>query len=140
MIVGPLISPQATAVLQVVILALLLLGVEVKRRKKFVLHGVTMLGAVVLNVLSFVLIMFPSLLTMEIISRQPLHVISMVTLIHSSTGLSVVILGIWLLAAWRLRSSPAMCFRHRQRMRLTATLWLVALLMGFVLYYFLYAY
>jgi uncharacterized membrane protein YozB (DUF420 family) len=93
-----------------------------------------------LNLLSFVLIMLPSLLTMEIISTHPLHVISMVTLIHSSIGLSVVILGIWLLVSWRLRSSPAMCFRHRLRMRVTATLWLVALLMGFVLYYFLYAY
>ena len=137
---GPLISPQANAALQLVTLALLLLGVGIKRRKKFILHGVTMLGAVVLNLLSFVLVMLPSLLRMEIISTQPLHVISLVTVIHSSIGSLVVILGIWLLASWQLRSSPAMCFKHRLRMRVTATLWLVALLIGFILYYFLYGY
>lgn len=135
-----MISPQLNALIQIAILVLLLLGVEIKRRQKLVLHGSMMLGAVTLNLLSFVFIMLPSLLRTEIISTQPLHVISIVTLIHSSIGLLVMILGIWLMFSWRLRSSPVNCFKFRRLMRWTTILWLVALLMGFLLYYFLYAY
>lgn len=136
----PLISPQVNAVLQIIILVLLLVGFGIKRRQKHVLHGITMLAAVTLNLLSFVLIMFPSLIRMEIISTQPLYTISIATLIHSAIGMVVIILGIWLVSVWRLQSNLKNCFRNKKLMRLTTAMWLSALLIGFLLYSLLYVY
>ncbi|MCW3980353.1 MAG: hypothetical protein NWF11_02650 [Candidatus Bathyarchaeota archaeon] len=136
----PLISPQVNAVLQIIILVLLLVGVGIKRRQKHVLHGITLLAAVILNLLSFVLIMFPSLIRMEIISTQPLYIISLATLIHSAIGIVVIILGIWLVSVWRLQSNLKNCFKNKKLMRLTTAMWLSALLIGFLLYSLLYIY
>lgn len=136
----PLISPQVNAVLQIIILVLLLVGFGIKRRQKHVLHGITMLAAVTFNLLSFVLIMFPSLIRMEIISTQPLYTISIATLIHSAIGMVVIILGIWLVSVWRLQSNLKNCFRNKKLMRLTTAMWLSALLIGFLLYSLLYVY
>lgn len=126
--------------LQITTLILLLLSIGIKRMRKLALHGVTMLGAVILNFSSFVLIMLPSLLRTEIIRTQPAHTVSIATLVHSSIGLIALILGVWLVASWHLRSSFADCFRNKRLMRLTTVLWLIALMIGFLLYYILYAY
>lgn len=137
---GLFISPQVNAVIQIVITVLLLVSIGIKGRRRYFLHGFTMLTGVLLNLLSFVLIMFPSLLRMEIINIQPLHTISIMTLFHSALGLIVLILGLWLVVSWHLKSSPKECFKRKQLMRVTTALWLIALLMGFTLYYLLYAY
>jgi uncharacterized membrane protein YozB (DUF420 family) len=136
----PFISPQVNAMFQLIILVLLIAGIGMKWRKKLSLHGMIMLVAVILNLFSFVLIMLPSLLRTEIIITQPLQAVSIVALIHSSVGLVVMILGIWLVASWHLQSSIKNCFKNKRLMRLTSILWLVALLMGFLLYYLLYVY
>ena len=136
----PLISPQVNAMFQLIILALLAAGMEVKGRKKFALHGKIMLAAVIMNLLSLVLIMLPSLLRMEIIITQPLQAISIAALIHSSVGLVVMILGVWLVASWHLQDSMKNCMENKKLMRLTGALWLAVLLVGFVLYYLLYVY
>jgi len=125
---------------QLIILALLVVGIGIKRRKKFALHGMIMLAAVILNLFSFFLIMLPSLLRTEIVITQPLQAVSIVALIHSSVGLVVMILGIWLVASWHLQSSIKNCFKNKRLMRLASVLWLVVLLMGFLLYYLLYVY
>ena len=136
----PFISPQVNAMFQLIILVLFVVSIGMKWRKKFALHGMIMLVAVILNLFSFILIMLPSLLRTEIIITQPLQAVSIVTLIHSSVGLVVMILGIWLMASWHLQSSIKNCFKNKRLMRLTSILWLVVLLMGFLLYYLLYAY
>lgn len=137
---GPFISPQVNAVLQIVITVLLLVSIGIKWRRRYFLHGLTMLAGVMLNLLSFVLIMFPSLTRMEIINIQPLHAISIVTIFHSALGLVALILGIWLVASWHLKSSSKDCFKKKKLMRITTILWLVTLLIGFMLYYILYTY
>jgi len=136
----PFISPQVNAMFQLIILALLVVGIGIKRRKKFALHGMIMLAAVILNLFSFFLIMLPSLLRTEIVITQPLQAVSIVALIHSSVGLVVMILGIWLVASWHLQSSIKNCFKNKRLMRLASVLWLVVLLIGFLLYYLLYVY
>lgn len=136
----PFISPQVNAMFQLIILVLLVVGIGLKWRKKFALHGIILLVAVILNLVSFILIMLPSLLRTEIIITQPLQAVSIVALIHSSVGLVVMILGIWLVASWHLQSSIKICFKNKRLMRLTSILWIVVLLMGFLLYYLLYVY
>lgn len=134
----PLISPQVNAVLQAVILVLLFVSLAVKQRKRYSMHGITMFTAVVLNLLSLVLIMIPSLLSTEIIFSQPLHLISITMLVHSGLGVVTVILGVWLVASWRLQSSLKNCIKNRRLMRVTIALWLIVLAVGFLLYYLLY--
>ncbi len=119
---NPVISPQVNAVLQVIILVLLVAGMIVKGKKKFALHGKIMLVAIILNLLSFVLIMLPSLLMMEIIRAQPLHAVSIAVLIHSAAGLVALILGVWLVASWHLQTSLQNCFKNKKLMRLTSAL------------------
>ena len=132
----PLISPQVNAAFQIIILVLLVAGIGVKLKKKFHLHGVLMLVAVILNLFSFFLIMFPSLLRMEIIVTQPFQTVSLIALIHSSVGLVSMILGVWLVGSWHLQS-PKTCFKNKRLMRVTSILWIVVLLGGFLLYYLL---
>ena len=132
----PLISPQVNAAFQIIILVLLVAGIGVKLKKKFHLHGVLMLVAVILNLFSFFLIMFPSLLRMEIIVTQPFQTVSLTALIHSSVGLVSMILGVWLVGSWHLQS-PKTCFKNKRLMRVTSILWIVVLLGGFLLYYLL---
>lgn len=133
-----LISSQVNALLQTIILIILVAGIGLKRGKRHYLHGIAMLAAVIMNLLSFTLKMLPSLLTMEIITTQPLHIISILTIIHSALGIIVSILGIMLVATWRLQSSLKNCFKNKKLMRPTTTIWLITLIVGFILYYFLY--
>ena len=135
----PIISPQVNAVLQLIILVLFVAAMWMKSRKKFSLHGMIMLVAVVLNFVSLGLIMLPSLLRMEIIMTQPFHAISIAVLIHAAAGLVALVLGVWLVASWHLQSSMKNCFKNKKLMRLTSALWLAVLLVGFLLYYLLYA-
>ena len=134
----PIISPQVNIVLQLIILVLFVAAMWMKGRKKFSLHGMIMLVAVVLNLVSFALIMLASLLRMEIIMTQPFHAVSIAALVHSAAGLVATVLGIWLVASWHLQSSMKVCFKNKKLMRVTSALWLAVLLVGFLLYYLLY--
>jgi uncharacterized membrane protein YozB (DUF420 family) len=136
--VAPLIPGQANAVAQIVILILLLASIVMKQRRKYFLHAIMMLAALSLNLLSLILVMFPSLLKMAIMTDQPLHIISIIALIHSSLGFVVTVLGWWLVASWHLQSSLKNCFKNKRLMRITMILWLTVLTIGFVFYYFLY--
>ncbi len=133
-----LFSPQVNAVLQLIILVLILVSMEFKRRRKHVFHGLVMIVAVVANLLSFGLVMLPSLSQMVIIRTQPFHPISLATLGHSFVGIVAIILGIWLVVVWRLQSDLRNCFRNKKLMRLTIIVWLSSILIGFVLYSQLY--
>ena len=131
---------QANAVIQIIILVLLSASIGIKQRQKYSLHGFTMLAAVILNLLSFVLIMFPSLLRLEIITAKPLHIISITVLVHACLGFVVIVLGLWLVASWHLQSSLKRCFKNKRLMRITVGLWLTVLALGFLIYYLLYVY
>jgi uncharacterized membrane protein YozB (DUF420 family) len=49
-------------------------------------------------------------------------------------GITADILGIWLVASWRLKVELKTCFAKKKFMRATITLWLIALVLGFILY------
>jgi len=110
-----------------------------KKRRKFFLHGVTMIVAVALNALSFILIMGPSLFGLgSFIIAQTLDMISIVAVIHGVFGAVTEILGLWVVGIWRLQSSIQKCVRKKRIMRVTLAIWLIALLLGILLYTRLY--
>ncbi|MEM2118555.1 MAG: hypothetical protein QW840_00320 [Candidatus Bathyarchaeia archaeon] len=137
---NPLISPQANLVLQIVIFAVLFTSMGFKQKRRYVMHGILTLAAVLLNTLSFVLIMGPSLFGLEIISAQPFHIVSVVTVLHAVFGIVALILGFWLLAAWRLRSNVKECFKRKTVMRMTMFSWMASLVSGFLFYFLAYVY
>jgi uncharacterized membrane protein YozB (DUF420 family) len=128
---------QVNAVFQIIIAIILLGSLVFKKKRRYFLHGATMLVAVVLNVSSFLLVMLPSLLSLAIIETQPLNVISVVALVHACVGALCVILGAGVVASWHLQSSTQGCVKRRRMMRLVLVLWLSAFVVGVVLYAFL---
>ena len=136
-LMDPVIA-QVNAVFQISIAIILLGSLVFKKKRRYFLHGAMMLVAVVLNVVSFLFVMLPSLLGLEIIRTQPLHVFSIVALAHACVGAVSMILGAWIVGSWHLQSSTVNCVKRRIIMRLVLILWLLALVVGIVLYMFLY--
>jgi uncharacterized membrane protein YozB (DUF420 family) len=97
-----------------------------------------MLVAVLLNLASFALVMLPSWISLEIIRTQPLHYFSLAVLGHAVLGALGVILGLWIVLSWHLQSSTQGCMGKRKMMRLTIVLWVATLIIGIVLYRYLY--
>ncbi len=125
-------------VLQIVILTILFGSLFLKQKRKYFMHGTTMLVAVLLNLASFLLVMLPSLLDLEIIRTQLFHTVSLATFGHAGLGLITMILGIWLVISWHLQVSTQKCAKGKKLMRLTLMLWLLTVLLGFLLYAYLY--
>jgi uncharacterized membrane protein YozB (DUF420 family) len=130
---------QINLVVQVAILVSLFAGLILKKRNKFFLHGTAMLVAVVLNAISFFLVMGPSLLSLgQTVEEHALNRLSLAVLGHASFGSAAEVLGIWLVGSWRLRSSVQGCVRKKRIMLVTIVLWLIAILFGILLFTLLY--
>ena len=121
--------------IQFVVLGLLLGGVWLKTTKKFRQHGITMLTAVVLHAVMIFAWMIPSFSLF--ISPSSINLADMFTviiLIHAFAGIASTVLGIWLVASWRLQTNMKTCFAKKRAMLVTITLWLIALVIGIILY------
>lgn len=129
---------QVNLGLQIGILMLILIAFVLKTRHKYFIHGALMLVGVILNVVSFLLVMGPSLLSFEIIRTQPLHDISLTTLTHGIIGGLALILGVIIVASWHLQSSTKNCMKTKRLMKPTIALWTIALVLGILLYTVLY--
>lgn len=134
-----LLAAQINLVFQVFILLVILAGWALKKRAKLFLHGVTMLIGVILNTISFILVMGPSLLSLGPTLRDyPLNRLSIVTVGHAALGSTVEILALWTVASWHLQSSIQGCVKKKKIMLLIMILWLTALFLGILLYVLLY--
>jgi len=123
-------------VVQLVILGLLLGGMWLKVTKKFRQHGIIMLTAVVLHAVMVFAWMIPVFSTL-FSSPGSINLADMFTviiLVHAFTGIAATVLGIWLVASWRLQANMKTCFAKKRVMLVTITLWLIALVIGIYLY------
>jgi uncharacterized membrane protein YozB (DUF420 family) len=123
-------------VVQLVVLGLLLVGVWLRTAKKFRKHGITMLAAVVLHAIMVFAWMIPVFSTL-FSSPGSINLADMFTviiLVHAFTGIAATILGIWIVASWRLQANMKTCFAKKRVMLVTITLWLIALFIGIYLY------
>jgi len=132
-------EPKINLAFQFAILAVLFASLAFRKRRNFFLHGVMMMVAVALNAFSFLLTMGPSFFGLApFIIAQTLDMISVLTMIHGSFGAVAEILGLWIVASWRLRSSIQKCVRKKRIMQVTLAVWLIALFLGILLYMRLY--
>jgi uncharacterized membrane protein YozB (DUF420 family) len=130
-----LIMVQINLALQIATMALLVVSIVLKRKSKLFADGTAMLVAVILNTVSFLLIMGPSLLNLEqFVVEQPLDRLSMVALAHAAFGSVAEILGIWIVASWHLQASTQNCTGKKKLMRVTFLLWEIALILGVLFY------
>jgi uncharacterized membrane protein YozB (DUF420 family) len=122
--------------IQMTVLALLIGGYSLKRMKKYRQHGITMLTAVVLHITVILAWMIPSFISFFSApgSINLADMIVLTTLVHAFMGIAAGLLGIWLVASWRLRKDMKTCFAKKNIMRVTITLWIIAVVLGIILY------
>ena len=121
---------------QIAVLFLLIGGFSLKRMKKFRQHGITMLSAVVLHAILVLAWMIPSFNGFfgdsgSINFADP---IAITVLVHAFAGIVALVLGVWLVGSWRLKADMRTCFAKKKIMRVTLLLWLIALILGIILY------
>lgn len=127
-------SSSFNMVLQLIILAFLLLGyLEARIEKNFLKHGYYLTSAIVVNSLSFLLIMGPSLIEYRI-WNQPLNVLNVIVVLHATVGLVVIVQGIWIFWGWRLQTNVKGCIYKRKQMKTTLYLWILTFVTGAIIY------
>jgi uncharacterized membrane protein YozB (DUF420 family) len=122
-------------IIQAIITAALTLGIFYVKRRWIVPHGFANLAAVVLNALSVIIVMLPSAL--RIVSGASINAFTMVVIAHSILGAAAIIVGVYLMAKWRLRTPGESCFRLRNYMRPLAIVWILSAALGAYVYYLL---
>ncbi|MEJ2242355.1 MAG: hypothetical protein P8Y18_09460 [Candidatus Bathyarchaeota archaeon] len=121
---------------QVSILLLILVSLYFKKKRKYVWHGNFMLLAVIINGLLLLSHMGPSL---RFVFDEPIPV-TILGFIHAGLGSFAEFFGIWIAGKWAFgHSETKYCIKKRNLMRITITLWIIALTLG-LLYYYLHTF
>jgi uncharacterized membrane protein YozB (DUF420 family) len=121
--------------IQIIVLTLLVGAVFLKIQKKYRQHGIVMLSAVVLHIVSLLAVMGPSFAAFAGPgSINFSDVLVMVTFVHVSAGLIAALLGVWLVGSWHLKVDMQGCFRKKRVMDVTLILWILAIFLGIFLY------
>ena len=121
--------------IQIIVLGLLMGAVFLKIRKKYRQHGIVMLSAVVLHLISIIAVMGPSFA--KFVDTGLINFsdeLVMVTFVHFFAGLIAALLGVWLVGSWHLKVDVQDCFRKKRVMYVTIILWILAILLGIFLY------
>jgi hypothetical protein len=125
--------------LQVSILCVLAVSVVLERKKKMRLHGSTMIAAVVLNIVSFIVVMGPA---WDNFGEGGTGAMGTVAMAHVATGGLAFLLSIWLAGSWFLSATflqaatPKFmrCYGQKIPMWITLVLWVTSLVLGITLY------
>lgn len=129
------IMAQYNLYLQIVILAIVFGSLVFKKQKNFRLHGITMLIAVVLHLISVAVTMIPAYLNLlPQISQSTMSAPVVTVLIHGVIGILTAALAIWIVASWRLRQSLKYCMPKKKAMRVTLILWVTTIILAILLY------
>jgi len=123
-------------VIQIIVLIMLFGGLWLKRKKKFRQHGITMFAAILLHSVTILAWMIPSFSGL-FTAPGAISLVDLLTIgiiVHAIAGMIAVILGVWIVTSWRLRVDVKTCFAKKNIMRVTITLWIIALAIGIILY------
>lgn len=96
-----------------------------------------MAGAVILHAISIVLVMIPSfavVVSPDFVLPESQQYIYITGIVHAIAGASAFLLGLGLVAAWRFKKDIRGCFRRKKFMLATFALWVVAIVLGIVLF------
>jgi uncharacterized membrane protein YozB (DUF420 family) len=137
---GAVLQTDINLILQIVMFLIIVIGLFYKNKRKFKIHGGIMGIAVILHILSFLLIMGPSLYeNYDFFTTDTSELGVQTTWIHAVPGAIAMIMGIILVGAWALRpSNIAACSRMKRLMDITTLLWLISLIFGITTYMVFY--
>jgi len=126
-------------IVQIATLSIVVSGYIMKRKLRFIQHGKLMLVAVVMQFISFLLIMGPAffIIVENGFAQRPI-LLSTVTIVHASHGGTALATGIWITGSWHLQTSIVNCVKKRKIMRYLIITWILALTMGITLYMLTY--
>jgi uncharacterized membrane protein YozB (DUF420 family) len=113
-------------------LVVLIIGTR-KAKRNINLHYKIMSALVSVNLLSILLIMIPS--GIRILSGSQLSVFTFLVWLHLIFGIIVEVAGIVIILNWYLKKN---CSGYTKYMRLIAFLWIVLILSGIIIYFFLH--
>ena len=133
-----LLVATLSLLVQVIALVLLTAGYVLKRRTKFRQHGLLMFSAVVLHAILAFAVMVPSFTIIAFTQTNLSLLIVSTVMVHTAFGIISLVLGIWIVGSWRLRASLAYCAPKKSIMRITFILWVIAILIGIIMYFSLY--
>ena len=116
--------------------ALIILGIFLQRKKKFVWHGDAMLVVMMVAGLLTLAHMGPSLVWVVVEAVYSFNLVALLGIIHGVIGALTLSLGVWLVGAWAFAASgeTRFCAPKRKLMRRIAMLWIVALALGLIYY------
>ena len=137
---GAVLQTDINLILQIVMFLIIVIGLFYKNKRKFKIHGGIMGIAVILHILSFLLVMGPSLYeNYDFFTTDTSELGVQTTWIHAVPGAIAMIMGIILVGAWALRpSNIAACSRMKRLMDITTLLWLISLIFGITTYMVFY--
>jgi uncharacterized membrane protein YozB (DUF420 family) len=132
---APLASDAALFIEVAVIVLLFVTRFAYARTKKLKMHGVTALVATALHAVTVLLVMVPSLLrSSNLLLNNFSSPAIILTWIHAPLGLVTLILGLYLVSEWRLRSPGPTCYKRAKLMRPLWVLWILSLVLGVLIY------
>ena len=129
------LSSELSMILQLLSLAILIIGFIVVKQKKHQIHGITMFAAAVLNLASILTVMLPVAL------RLVYATISGFTLIfrtHILLGITVIAISGYILIDWRFQKPGPTCFQRKKWMLGLSLAWMAQVIIGILLFLRLY--
>lgn len=133
-----LLIATVSLVIQLVVLSLLLASLMFKKKKEYRKHGLLMFTSVILHLVTVAVIMIPSFTAIVFIETGiPLELLTL-SVVHGVSGAIALVLGIWIVASWRLRTSLQYCAPKRKVMRATIISWIISIALGIIVYFAFY--
>ena len=126
-------------ILQAVFLFMLVLGVPLSRgagnKKTFIRHGYLTIAALVLHTISVIIIMV-YLEVNGLLTSADLPFVNSITIVsHSILGTIALVLGFIVVGFWVSKPLGSMnCYRAKKLMLPTLIIWIIALILGYIIY------
>jgi uncharacterized membrane protein YozB (DUF420 family) len=131
------VMTEANIVGQLAILVLLIVGFLYMRRRRYVIHGDLMFLAVIVNGLFLVMHMVPNFVLVLIgLEVNLLDPGSYIAIAHAIIGTLAEAFGVWMVFKWSFAATETReCMKYKRLMRWTMILWLTAIAIGFIYYW-----
>jgi uncharacterized membrane protein YozB (DUF420 family) len=138
---GATLQADINLILQIVTLIMIFISLGYKSKNKFKIHGGLMGIAIILLLVSLFAVMFPSLSSnYEYLTTSTSELGVQTAWVHASLGIITLILGIFLVTAWALKTSNiTACMRRKRIMDITVLFWIISLVFGIATYIAFYA-
>jgi uncharacterized membrane protein YozB (DUF420 family) len=129
------LSSELSLILQLLSLAVLVIGFIVVKRKNYKIHGGAMFAAGALNVISVLIVMLPVALRLL---DNSIPGFNFLFRSHILLGIVVIALAGYILVEWRFQNPGPTCFQRKKWMLGLSLGWMAQVIMGILLFLRLY--